>query len=149
MRLRSGHAHIARPQRHALLRSRATLRGQGYQTGGHHARPDQLLRISRRVQHLRRTAIGVGRICDSRTRLEAGRGQFDRTQRPHPLRDFWRTQGRGFPGGATGVYQAVEAATQLRGQAEANQTAGAKYGLIQSLGGPASIAISHVLQRLD
>ena len=56
---------------------------------------------------------------------------------------------RGFPGGASGVYQAVEAAIQLRGQAEANQIAGAKIGLIQSLGGPASTAVSHILQRLD
>ncbi|MFN8383541.1 MAG: beta-ketoacyl synthase N-terminal-like domain-containing protein [Anaerolineales bacterium] len=56
---------------------------------------------------------------------------------------------RGFPGGAAGVYQAVEAAIQLRGQAEANQVAGAKTALIQSLGGPASTAVSHVLQRLD
>jgi acetyl-CoA C-acetyltransferase len=56
---------------------------------------------------------------------------------------------RGFPGGAAGVYQAVEAAIQLRGQAEANQVSGAKFGLIQSLGGPASTAVSHILQRLD
>lgn len=56
---------------------------------------------------------------------------------------------RGFPGGASGVYQAVEAVTQLRGRAEANQIAGAKIGLIQSLGGPASTAVSHILQRLD
>ncbi|RJP53932.1 MAG: thiolase domain-containing protein [Anaerolineaceae bacterium] len=56
---------------------------------------------------------------------------------------------RGFPGGAAGVYQAVEAVTQLRGQAEANQIAGAKIGLVQSLGGPASTAVSHILQRLD
>jgi acetyl-CoA C-acetyltransferase len=56
---------------------------------------------------------------------------------------------RGFAGGATGVYQAVEAATQLRGQAGANQVPGAKYGLIQSLGGPASTAVSHVLQGLN
>jgi acetyl-CoA C-acetyltransferase len=56
---------------------------------------------------------------------------------------------RGFPGGAAGVYQAVEAATQLRGQAGTNQIASAKYGLIQSLGGPASTAVSHILQKLD
>ena len=56
---------------------------------------------------------------------------------------------RGFPGGATGVYQAMEAATQLRGQAEANQIAGATYALIQSLGGPASTAVAHVLERLN
>jgi acetyl-CoA C-acetyltransferase len=53
---------------------------------------------------------------------------------------------RGFPGGATGVYQAVEAAQQLRGQADANQVANARYALIQSLGGPASTAVSHILQ---
>ena len=56
---------------------------------------------------------------------------------------------RGFPGGAAGVYQAVEAVTQLRGQAEANQIPNAKTALIQSLGGPASTAVSHILQKLD
>jgi acetyl-CoA C-acetyltransferase len=56
---------------------------------------------------------------------------------------------RGFPGGASGVYQAVEATIQLRGQAEANQIHNAKVALIQNLGGPASTAVSHILQRLD
>jgi acetyl-CoA C-acetyltransferase len=56
---------------------------------------------------------------------------------------------RGFAGGAAGVYQAVEAATQLRGQAGSNQVSDAKTALIQSLGGPASTAVSHILQRLD
>ncbi len=55
---------------------------------------------------------------------------------------------RGFAGGAAGVYQAVEAATQLRGEAETNQITNAKVGLIQSLGGPASTAVSHILQAL-
>jgi len=52
---------------------------------------------------------------------------------------------RGFAGGAAGVYQAVEAATQLRGQAGSNQVPYAKTALIQSLGGPASTAVSHIL----
>ena len=56
---------------------------------------------------------------------------------------------RGFPGGATGVYQAVEAATQLRGQAEANQIPNASYALIQSLGGPASTVVTHILEGLN
>jgi acetyl-CoA C-acetyltransferase len=56
---------------------------------------------------------------------------------------------RGFPGGATGVYQAVEAATQLRGQAGADQLPGVKLGLIQSVGGPGATAVSHVLEALD
>ena len=56
---------------------------------------------------------------------------------------------RGFPGGAAGVYQAIEAVNQLRGQAESNQIPEAKTALIQSLGGPASTAVSHILQKLD
>jgi acetyl-CoA C-acetyltransferase len=56
---------------------------------------------------------------------------------------------RGFPGGAAGVYQAVEAVIQLRGQAGANQVPNAKTALIQSLGGPASTAVSHILQKMD
>jgi len=56
---------------------------------------------------------------------------------------------RGNPGGATGVYQAVEAATQLRGQAGANQVGEARYAIVQSLGGPASTAVAHILERTE
>jgi acetyl-CoA C-acetyltransferase len=55
---------------------------------------------------------------------------------------------RGNPGGATGVYQVVDAVTQLRGQAGQNQIAGAQIALTQCLGGPAAIAITHILQRM-
>lgn len=55
---------------------------------------------------------------------------------------------RGNPGGASGVYQAVEATLQLRCSAGANQLNGPSFGLIQSLGGPASTAVTHILQRL-
>ena len=47
---------------------------------------------------------------------------------------------RGFPGGATGVYQAAEAVTKLKHACESGGIA-----LIQSLGGPASTAITHLL----
>jgi len=52
---------------------------------------------------------------------------------------------RGFPGGATGVYQIVEAALQLQGLAGANQVVGARAALVQSMAGPASTVVSHVL----
>jgi acetyl-CoA C-acetyltransferase len=55
---------------------------------------------------------------------------------------------RGNPGGATGVYQAVEATLQLRNQAGENQVAEARYALIQCLGGPASIAVTHILEKM-
>jgi acetyl-CoA C-acetyltransferase len=55
---------------------------------------------------------------------------------------------RGNPGGATGVYQAVEASLQLRGQAGPNQITDARYALIQSMGGPASTVVTHILERI-
>jgi acetyl-CoA C-acetyltransferase len=56
---------------------------------------------------------------------------------------------RGFAGGAAGVYQAVDAANQLRGLAGVNQIPNAEAALIQCLGGPGSTAVSHILKRLD
>jgi acetyl-CoA C-acetyltransferase len=56
---------------------------------------------------------------------------------------------RGYPGGATGVYQAVEAALQLRQRAAPNQVRAAKCGLIQSVGGPASTVVTHVLEAVE
>ncbi|MBN1231207.1 MAG: thiolase domain-containing protein [Anaerolineales bacterium] len=54
---------------------------------------------------------------------------------------------RGDVGGATGVYQLVEAVLQLRGEAGAAQVTGAKTALVQSLGGPASTVVTHILQK--
>ena len=65
-----------------------------------------------------------------------------------PLSTLGGLKARGFPGGAAGVYQAVEAALQLRGSAGVNQLNGATFGLIQSLGGPASTAVTHILQKI-
>jgi acetyl-CoA C-acetyltransferase len=55
---------------------------------------------------------------------------------------------RGFPGGASGVYQAVEATLQLQGRAGPCQVQGAATAVVQSVGGPASTAITHVLQAV-
>lgn len=65
-----------------------------------------------------------------------------------PISTFGGLKARGNPGGATGVYQVVEAVLQLRGQAGPNQVAGARRALVQSLGGPASISATHVLESL-
>ncbi len=56
---------------------------------------------------------------------------------------------RGNPIGAKGVYQVVEAVTQLRGEAGANQVPNARTALTLALGGPASTAIAHVLERSE
>jgi acetyl-CoA C-acetyltransferase len=65
-----------------------------------------------------------------------------------PIATFGGLKARGNPGGATGVYQAVEATLQLRGQADASQVKGARRALIQCLAGPASSAVTHVLEAI-
>ena len=65
-----------------------------------------------------------------------------------PIATFGGLKARGNPGGATGLYQAVEATLQLRGQAGTNQVPGATRALIQCLAGPASSAVAHVLEIL-
>jgi acetyl-CoA C-acetyltransferase len=74
----------------------------------------------------------------------AGNGHLE-LQGPLPICTFGGLKARGNPGGATGVYQAVEAVLQLRGQAGKNQVPEARRALIQCLGGPASTAATHVL----
>jgi len=66
-----------------------------------------------------------------------------------PIATMGGLKARGNPGGATGVYQAVEAVLQLRHLAGNNQVPGAQRALIQCLGGPASSAATHVLERMD
>ena len=65
-----------------------------------------------------------------------------------PVATLGGYKGRGNPIAAAGVYQIVEAALQLRGQAGKNQLPSPRRALVQSLGGPASTAVTHVLERL-
>ncbi|MCJ7549612.1 MAG: thiolase domain-containing protein [Anaerolineae bacterium] len=64
-----------------------------------------------------------------------------------PLVTMGGNKARGFPLGAAGVYQAVEAVQQLRGDAGANQVEGAKTAMVQAMGGPASNVITHIFSK--
>lgn len=74
-------------------------------------------------------------------------GVLDRTGKL-PANTLGGLKARGNPLGATGMYQVVEAVLQLRGEAGAGQVQGARRALVQSLGGPASTAITHVLETV-
>jgi acetyl-CoA C-acetyltransferase len=63
-----------------------------------------------------------------------------------PICTLGGLKGRGHPVGASGAYQLVETALQLRGEAGAAQVKGASIGLAQSVGGSGSVAITHILQ---
>jgi acetyl-CoA C-acetyltransferase len=84
----------------------------------------------------------------------AGRGQGWRLaqdgqiglQGSLPISTLGGLKARGNPGGATGVYQAVEAVLQLRGKARASQVPEARRALVQCFGGPASTVATHLLE---
>ena len=64
-----------------------------------------------------------------------------------PISTLGGLKGRGDPGGATGVYQIVEVAQQLRGEAGPNQIAKARVGMAQNLGATGATAVTHILVR--
>ena len=66
-----------------------------------------------------------------------------------PISTLGGLKARGNPGGATGVYQVVEAVLQLRNQAGDNQVKDARRAMVQCLGGPASSAATHVLEWVE
>ena len=63
-----------------------------------------------------------------------------------PVSTFGGLKARGHPVGASGTYQIVEAAAQLRGAAGVNQVPNARVAMTQSIGGHGSIAVTHVLE---
>jgi len=65
-----------------------------------------------------------------------------------PISTFGGLKARGHAGGATGVYQLVEVAMQLRGQAAECQIPNARIGMAQNLGSNGATAVTHVL-RVD
>ncbi len=66
-----------------------------------------------------------------------------------PVCTMGGSKARGDTGGATGVYQAVEAVLQLRGLAGESQIPNARHALIQCLGGSGATAAAHVLSRFE
>ena len=53
---------------------------------------------------------------------------------------------RGHPVGATGVYQVVEVAQQLRGECGETQVDGARIGMAQNIGGSGATILTHILK---
>ncbi|HUH95943.1 MAG TPA: thiolase domain-containing protein [Anaerolineales bacterium] len=53
---------------------------------------------------------------------------------------------RGHPVGATGMYQIVEVAQQLRGECGATQVEGARTGMAQNIGGSGATVVTHILR---
>ncbi len=73
-------------------------------------------------------------------------GQIGRNGRV-PISTFGGLKARGNPLGATGLYQIVELAHQVRGTAGDCQVPGARVGMAQNLGGMAATAVTHILSN--
>jgi acetyl-CoA C-acetyltransferase len=65
-----------------------------------------------------------------------------------PITTMGGLKARGHPVGATGMYQIVEVAQQLRGEAGANQVRDARLGMAQNIGGSGATVVTTVLERI-
>lgn len=63
-----------------------------------------------------------------------------------PISTMGGLKARGHPVGATGIYQVVEVAQQLRGEAGENQVPNAQLGMTQNIGGSGATVITHILE---
>lgn len=66
-----------------------------------------------------------------------------------PLCTMGGLKARGHPVGATGVYQVVEIAQQLRGEAGANQIRNVRLGMAQNIGGSGATVVTHILEAQE
>ena len=66
-----------------------------------------------------------------------------------PICTMGGLKARGHPVGATGVYQVVEVAQHLRGEAGANQIPNARLGMAQNIGGSGATVLTHILEAGD
>jgi acetyl-CoA C-acetyltransferase len=65
-----------------------------------------------------------------------------------PVATMGGLKARGHPVGGTGVYEIVDVVTQLRGDAGANQVAGAEIGMAQNIGGTGATIVTHILSAV-
>jgi acetyl-CoA C-acetyltransferase len=63
-----------------------------------------------------------------------------------PISTMGGLKARGHPVGATGIYQVVELAQQLRGEAGESQVPNARLGMTQNIGGSGATVITHILE---
>lgn len=66
-----------------------------------------------------------------------------------PITTMGGLKARGHPVGATGMYQLVEVAQQLRGDAGQNQIANARLGMAQNIGGSGATVVTTILERSE
>jgi acetyl-CoA C-acetyltransferase len=65
-----------------------------------------------------------------------------------PITTMGGLKARGHPVGATGMYQIVEVAEQLREQAGANQVKNARLGMAQNIGGSGATVVTTILEKI-
>ncbi len=66
-----------------------------------------------------------------------------------PINTSGGLKSKGHPVGATGIAQAVEITSQLRGEAGKRQIDGAEIGLTHNIGGSGGTGVVHILERGD
>ena len=142
---------ITLSKRSNLLRLKAVEKStaRAFQTAGIQHKDIDLLEVHDAFSIMTTLALEASGFVDwGKGLMLANNGEI-RINGRLPLCTFGGLKARGHPVGATGIYQIVEAAIQLRGEAPAPiQVSDPRYALTQNIGGSASIAITSILERI-
>ena len=142
---------VALSKRSNLLRLKAVEKStaRALQTAGIQHKDINLLEVHDAFSVMTALALEASGFADWCKGLTLANNGEIRINGRLPLCTFGGLKARGHPVGATGIYQLVEAAIQLRGEAPAPiQVPGPRYALTQNIGGSASIVITSILERM-
>lgn len=90
-------------------------------------------------------ALGFAKIGEGRKLYAEKQTYFDANT---PINTSGGLKACGHPVGATGIKQAIEAVTQLRGEGGKRQVKGAKIGITHNVGGSGATACVHVFKKV-
>jgi acetyl-CoA C-acetyltransferase len=90
-------------------------------------------------------ALGFAKIGEGRKLYQEKQTYFDGK---YPINTSGGLKACGHPVGATGIKQAIEAVTQLRGEGGKRQVTDAKIGITHNVGGSGATACVHVFKKV-
>ena len=90
-------------------------------------------------------ALGFAKQGEGRKLYQTKQTYFDGK---HPINTSGGLKACGHPVGATGIKQAIEAVTQLRGEGGKRQVKNAEIGITHNVGGSGATACVHVFKKV-
>lgn len=131
-----------------FLEAAATSAARAYQQAGVNPRDIDFFELHDAFSIMAALSLEAAGFADRGRALELAHNGDITLEGRLPITTMGGLKARGHPVGATGMYQIVETALQLRGQAGANQVPNARLGMAQNIGGTGATVVTHILEAI-